>query len=256
MHDVLSRFLVSLAFDLGRYVLVAAPVFWLFWRIFGTRLRARWLRPTPPARAEIVDDVVASLRTVLVFAAMGVVVWRGTVAGIFRIESGLETIGLGAFWSTAALVVLQDFYFYVTHRAMHHRSLFRLVHLRHHRSRHTSPFTAYAFSVPEALVHAAFVPLVTLVLPVHEVSLFAFLVYMIVRNVIGHLGIELTPARFAASRFGRLFTTTTHHALHHHHPGTNFGLYFTFWDELFGTTDPRYDARLREATSGKAAAQG
>jgi sterol desaturase/sphingolipid hydroxylase (fatty acid hydroxylase superfamily) len=40
--------------------------------------------------------------------------------------------------------------------------------------------------------------------------------------------------------FGWL-TTVTHHDLHHAHAGTNFGLYFTFWDRIMGTEDPNYE---------------
>ena len=147
----------------------------------------------------------------------------------------------------ALLLVLQDAYFYWTHRAMHHRRLFRAVHHVHHLSRTPSPWAAYAFAPAEALVHAAFVPLVTLVVPVHELALFAFLAIMIARNVLGHLGVELLPAG-ALRRIG-WSTTTTHHALHHHRPHGNYGLYFTWWDRLCGTTDPSYEATFATVTS-------
>jgi sterol desaturase/sphingolipid hydroxylase (fatty acid hydroxylase superfamily) len=147
------------------------------------------------------------------------------------------------------LLVVQDTYFYWTHRAMHHPWLFQGVHLAHHRSREPSPFAAYAFSPVEALVHAAYVPLLLLVVPVHELAIFAFLAVMIARNVLGHLGIELFPRWFARSRWSRWSTTTTHHALHHRHAGANFGLYFTFWDRLMRTTDPTYEAAFEEVAS-------
>jgi sterol desaturase/sphingolipid hydroxylase (fatty acid hydroxylase superfamily) len=84
------------------------------------------------------------------------------------------------------------------------------------------------------------------VMPVHQLALFAFLGFMIARNVLGHLGIELFPAWFVHRRSWRWSTTTTHHGLHHARVRTNFGLYFTWWDRAMGTTDPTYEATFVE----------
>lgn len=252
MNDVFLRFLLSLALDLGRYVLVAGPVFLVFWLWLGDRLQARWLRPTSPDQASMRREILASLRTAVIFATFGAAVFAGTRAGVFRIYEDAHLHGIPYLLVTPLLlIILQDTYFYFTHRAMHHRSLFRVMHFEHHVSRHTSPFTAYAFSPLEACVHALFVPLATLFMPAHELALFAFLGFMIVRNVLGHLAIELYPAGFVTSRFGRTQTTTTHHALHHLRPNTNYGLYFTLWDRVLGTTDATYERRFQAATREK-----
>jgi sterol desaturase/sphingolipid hydroxylase (fatty acid hydroxylase superfamily) len=41
-------------------------------------------------------------------------------------------------------------------------------------------------------------------------------------------------------------TTVTHHDLHHARAGTNYGLWFTWWDRMMGTEDPTYYARFAE----------
>jgi sterol desaturase/sphingolipid hydroxylase (fatty acid hydroxylase superfamily) len=155
------------------------------------------------------------------------------------------------------LVIAQDAYFYWTHRAMHHPLVFRWMHRVHHMSHDPSPFSAYAFAPAEAFVHAAFVPLVALWLPLHPAAVGVFLGFMIVRNVIGHLGLELFPRWFTRSRWTRWSTTTTHHTLHHRRVGTNYGLYFTWWDRAMRTTDPTYeetfDAVVRMPRSGAGA---
>jgi sterol desaturase/sphingolipid hydroxylase (fatty acid hydroxylase superfamily) len=251
MHSLLVAFLISFAFDLGRYVVVAVPAFFVFWRWLAPGLRARWLRPEAPDRASIRREVLLSMSTALVFGAVGGLVFLGAKAHVLKLDDSPSAHGWPYFFgSIALLIVMQDAYFYVTHRAMHHRLLFRAMHLSHHLSRHTSPFTAYAFSPLEALVHAAFVPLFLLVLPAHPIALFVFLGFMIVRNVHGHLGIELFPASFTKSKLWSLSTTTTHHALHHERPGKNFGLYFTVWDRVMGTTDATYEARFERAARG------
>lgn len=255
MPLALSRFLVSFAFDLGRYVVVATPVYVVFWVWLGERLRSRWLRPAPPRSADTRREVLHSFVSAVVFSLTGVLVLVGADHGILRLYTDPLRHGLAYLvLSPLAVIVAQDAYFYFTHRAMHHRWLFRAVHAVHHRSRHTSPWTAYAFSPAEALVHAAFVPLVLLVVPLHPIALFVVLGYMIVRNVFGHLGIELLPAGFTSNRLGRWHTTTTHHALHHTRPGSHYGLYFTWWDRWLGTEDARYEAEFQGATgSGRLA---
>ncbi len=231
----------SYAFDLGRYVVAAGLAFFVF-RVWG-RERFRHLlvqRDYADAR-HVRREIAWSMSTAVVFSFVGTVVFYGTRAGVLRLYDDASARGFA--WlgvSFVVLVVLQDAYFYFTHRAMHHKKVFALVHRVHHMSTSPSPWAAYAFSPIEALVHAAFVPLVLLVVPVHTLVLFAFLGFMIVRNVLGHLGVELFPRGFTRSRVGQWSTTTTHHDLHHRAPRYDFGLYFTWFDRLFGTTDPRY----------------
>jgi Delta7-sterol 5-desaturase len=77
---------------------------------------------------------------------------------------------------------------------------------------------------------------------------FLFLLFMICRNVMGHLGLELFPRSFVRSRFFRVHTTTTHHAMHHHRFTGNYGLYFTFWDRIMGTMQQRYEEEFERLT--------
>ena len=68
---------------------------------------------------------------------------------------------------------------------------------------------------------------------------------MIVRNVMGHAGVELMPRGLADSRWFGWINSTTHHDLHHATFNYNYGLYFTWWDKLMGTEHPAYRERLR-----------
>jgi sterol desaturase/sphingolipid hydroxylase (fatty acid hydroxylase superfamily) len=240
----------NFAFDAGRYVVAAVAAFLVFWVWRRERWRHRLINGEYASRRHIGREIAYSASTAVVFSLVGSGVWYGARAGVFRVYPAVAEHGWAYFaFTVVLLVVAQDAYFYWTHRAMHHPLLFRHVHLAHHRSNNPSPFAAYAFAPAEALVHAAFVPLMLLWLPVHMVAVFVFLAFMILRNVLGHLGIELFPRWFARSRWTRWSTTTTHHALHHRRVGTNYGLYFTFWDRWMKTTDPAYEAAFEEVAS-------
>jgi lathosterol oxidase len=238
------------AIDGARYLLAAGGAFLLCWVWGRRRFAHRLIRGSFPPASQLRREAARSLSTLLVFATNGTLLWYGARAGVFRVYTRVADHGWPWFAaSIALLIVAHDAYFYWTHRAMHHRWLYRRVHHAHHESRNPSPWAAYSFAPAEAAVHAAFVPLFTLVLPVHDIALFTFVGVMAVRNVIGHLGIELLPAGFIRAPVARWSTTTTHHAVHHHRPRGNYGLYFTWWDRLMGTTDPSYEATFDRVTA-------
>jgi sterol desaturase/sphingolipid hydroxylase (fatty acid hydroxylase superfamily) len=239
------------AADAGRYLVAAGAAFLVVWVWGRARFADRLIRGEWAPKADRRREMAYSASTALVFAGVGTGLYYGAQAGVFRLENGPAAARGWAWWwaSIAILVVLQDAYFYWTHRAMHHPRVFRWMHRVHHRSHNPSPWAAYAFAPSEALVHAAFVPLVTLVMPVNGWALFAFLGFMIARNVLGHLGVELFPAGFATARATRWSTTATHHALHHARPRHNYGLYFTWWDRAMRTTDPTYETAFASIAS-------
>jgi sterol desaturase/sphingolipid hydroxylase (fatty acid hydroxylase superfamily) len=242
--------IATCAVDLGRYAIAAGLAFWLFWVVGRERFRPRLIQGSYPATRKLLHDIGWSLSSVLVFSLFGVALYYGRRAGVFRDYREIAEHGWGWFAaSVVLLVVLQDAYFYWTHRAMHTRLLYRWVHRVHHRSTNPSPWTAYAFSPLEAAVHASFVPLAWWLLPLHQAAVLVFLGYMIVINVLGHLSIELLPPGFARGRLTRWHTTTTHHNLHHRYFTSNFGLYSTFWDRLMGTLHPAYEQSFERVAS-------
>ncbi|NJM25363.1 MAG: sterol desaturase family protein [Bacteroidia bacterium] len=105
------------------------------------------------------------------------------------------------------------------------------------------PDAAGRFFVPsfEAVIEVAILPLMVLTIPMHTSVIGLFGLYMIIMNVVGHLGFELLPSRFIQHPVLRWFNTSTHHNMHHHYGRSNYGLYFNFWDRLFGTNHERYE---------------
>lgn len=101
----------------------------------------------------------------------------------------------------------------------------------------------------EAVFEASVFWIFVLFIPVHPLALFVFLLFMITRNVIGHLGIEIFPKWFIHKKWLNWNTTTTHHDLHHKNARNNYGLYFTWWDRWFGTEDDAYHSTFEEVTS-------
>lgn len=252
LADFVTAFPVILAADLARYIVAAgalvaalrlAPRGWVATRRLQSRIASR---------SDRLREIRHSLVTVGIFAVNGYGVHLGAQYGVFAIHAALPRGELAQAATTlAAMIIAHDAWFYWTHRAMHHPRLFRYFHRTHHRSHTPTPWAAYAFDWPEAVVQALFLPLFLSIVPVHALVLFVFLVHMIVRNVMGHAGVELFPRAWAGSPWLGWITTTTHHDMHHATARWNYGLYFSWWDRLMHTQHPAYLQVFEQASCAK-----
>jgi sterol desaturase/sphingolipid hydroxylase (fatty acid hydroxylase superfamily) len=237
-------------FDGGRYLVATLLMTGIVALVLRSRWQVRRLQARTPTMADRRREWAASFRSVIIYALVATpAVWltaNGYTAGFYLgMPSWPEALAF-----VGVLLVAHDTWFYWLHRAMHSPALFRRFHRLHHRSVTPTPFAAYSFNAAEAAFEALFVSLWVSFVPTPFIAMFSFLGIMIIRNVMGHCGVELMPRGFADHWFWGVFATTTHHDLHHngsfHH---NFGLYFTVWDRLMGTEHPRYRKIFREVTS-------
>lgn len=248
--------LVFFGLILARYLLIAGGTHWLFYSVLGTSFAQRSLRLQPPLLGAIQRDAQRSILSAVVFAVSAAIIMSAYDLGWTRLYTDLDQFGL---WylgiSFVAVLVLQDAYFYCTHRLAHHPRLFKWLHQGHHSSGDPTPWTSFAFDLPEAIVQAAFLVALVFILPLHFITLVAVLMTMTLWTVLNHLGFELFPPSFPHHWLGKWFIGPTHHALHHRRYVVHYGLYFTFWDRLFGTQDPKYESEfdtfLRARPRGK-----
>jgi lathosterol oxidase len=237
------------AVDGLRYAIPASLAFAIFWWWKWDALAHRRIQPRRPSRKAFAREIGYSISTTLIFAGVGWCIALLVEHGVLRLYMDVDTYGWPYWFASIAIaIVMHDTYFYWTHRAMHHRLLFKTFHRVHHLSTSPSPWAAYSFAPAEAVVEGLAVPVILLVLPMHELALFVFLIYMIAMNVLGHLGIELYPRWFTRARIARHWTTSTHHNLHHRDFHGNYGLYFTWWDRLMKTEHADYHATFERVT--------
>lgn len=249
---------IILSIEGGRYLVTAGLVSLIVWTFWSAYFKARKIQTRVATTSDYRREVLASLLTVVIFSLTGFGTYLAAKARWLVVYDDFTVRGWEYFALTLiAMIVAHDAYFYWTHRAMHHPRLFRFFHWTHHKSKTPTPWTAYAFDVPEAVVIVAFVPIWVTLVPMHDLAVFVFVTWQIVRNVMGHAGVELSPVSGRPSRLFGWLNTTTHHDLHHQDGRTNFGLYFSWWDRLMGTEHPEYQARLAEiaARGGVALAQ-
>ena len=237
--------------ELFWYLVMASAAWLVFYVLFRATFHHRRISRSGPTARQVRREVAHSLRSLALFGLVTLVVVCAARSGWTRLYYRLDDYGWTWFaLSIVLMVVMHDAYFYWTHRLMHQRRLYRLVHHVHHLSTSPTPWAAYAFSPAEALVQAGIGPLIVFTLPVHPVAFAAFMVWQITFNVLGHCGYEIFPRWFLRTPAGWVLNSVTHHALHHEKFRANFGLYFNVWDRLLGTNHPDYAQRFAQPMAG------
>jgi len=253
------------AHDTGRYLLFVGfiVVCLTLWRLIGakhaqvlTNWQARQVSIRSKRPWQRLKELAWSLHAALVFSVIGTGVWWGARSGVFQLYQDISMYGYTyAAASLAAIIVLHDAYFYWMHRFMHRPGAMRWIHRVHHQSHSPTPWTAYAFDTLDAIAQALFLPMVLLFLPVHEIVALLWMTHQIIRNAMGHSGVEPVPLSWLRGWWGRWLTTTLHHEMHHAHVRGNYGLWFRWWDQLCGTEHPQYAEELAKLCQRIEAAQ-
>jgi Delta7-sterol 5-desaturase len=232
---------------LARYFVVAGGTYLCFYSPLSKLFVKQNLQPHSPSWPSIQHDIKLSVLSAGVFALAAAFIMSGYSWGITRLYSNSQQYGL---WylgvSYGAVLLLQDAYFYFTHRLFHHPSLFRWLHQGHHQSRYPTPWTSFAFDPLEAIAQSLFLIGIVFIIPLHFITLIAVLTTMTVWALLNHLGLDRLPLSFPHHWLGRWFIGPAHHSIHHLKYTVHYGLYFTFWDKLLGTQDVNYEKKFEQ----------
>ena len=145
------------------------------------------------------------------------------------------------FFSIILVLLIHETYFYFLHRLMHHRFVMQKVHKLHHNSTDPTSFTGYAFHPLETVIEFGFLPLIIFLLPLHINAFLIWQMVILLFTIYVHVGYEIMPKFWVNNFFTKYINTPTHHSMHHSKFNYNFGLYFNFWDRMFGTQHEKYE---------------
>lgn len=218
-------------------------MFLVFHRWGARRLASRRIEnPAKLDRAQLLRETRYSLLTMLFASMLPVALFGSSAARVQETTDGWAPWELAALW--LGLLVLNDAWFYVTHRLLHSPWLFKHVHSWHHRSIDVSPFTTYAFHPVEGFLLTAWVVPVVLLVPIPLPLLASLQAVGLLNNLNAHLGYELMPRWFIRFAPFRWLTSSTFHNLHHARVTGNYGLMLRVWDKLFRTEAADYEDRF------------
>lgn len=236
--------------ELFAYFIFAGTAYYIFYILFKKVIKNRIIQKKLEKKDKILDEIKYSLSTIFIFTFNFAVVYHLQEKGYTRHYSDVSEYGVFyLFVSAALMIVLHDTYFYWGHRLMHHPLIYRYVHLVHHKSTNPSPWAAYAFHPLEAFVEIGILYVIVFTIPYNEISIAMWWTYMLLLNVMGHLGIEVFPANFLEKGILKWHNSPTHHNMHHKYFNYNYGLYFNVWDNLMKTVHPKYYETFAEVTN-------
>jgi Delta7-sterol 5-desaturase len=230
-----------------RYGVIAGIFFFIYYKWKKEAWFVKKIQFRFPLGKDYIREIGFSILTVLIFTVVGYLLLFTPVRASTLVYMKISDFGWVYFiLSIGLMLLIHDTYFYWTHRAMHHISLYKWVHHTHHLSTNPSPWAAYAFHPLEAIVEAGIVVLIVYVMPAHPYAISIFLLIMMAYNVYGHLGYELYPKGFSKSSIGKWINTSVNHNQHHQFFNGNYGLYFLWWDRWMNTIREDYDIRFEE----------
>lgn len=233
---VITTILIIAVVAFLRYLLFSGVYYYLFFKLFRKKFKSRFLKNKKHKKKQLFKEIYWSSISGLIFGVtlfFCYYLWQ-TDATLIYVDFSKYSLWY-VLLSVFLFLFIQDTYYYWLHRWMHHPKVYKFVHLIHHKSVHTSVWTAFSFHPLETIIQSLYFPLIICILPLHFYAIATVLVIMTVSATINHAGVELFPS----GKFGKWLKLNvigaTHHDYHHTKFSYNYGLYFTFWDKLMKT---------------------
>lgn len=219
-----------------RYLIFSLAYHFTFFKVLKQKFSKRFLHNKKLKKKQYRKEIYWSAISGLIFGGVSVLFYFLFVNNYTVIYTDVNAYSLLYIpISIFLFLFLQDTYYYWAHRWMHLPKVYKYFHLVHHKSIHTSAFTAFSFHPLETIMQAIFFPLVVLFLPIHLYAFLAVLGLMTVSATINHAGVEIYPSGKFGNWFQKWIIGASHHDKHHTKFNYNYGLYFTFWDRLMNT---------------------
>jgi len=191
-----------------------------------------------PLYKDYIREIKHSIISLFIFAVIATVLYKTKLLEYTTLYYNIEEHGWGYYFMVIPIMFLiYDFYFYISHLTMHHKRIFNLVHVTHHKSKYVSPLSALSMHPIEAIVNHGALVLLFFLLPIHTSHVYIWVSVTIVYTTYLHLGVEIYSQKFLNTKVGRLLYTATEHAKHHSLFKGNYGFYTLIWDRLFKTVN-------------------
>jgi sterol desaturase/sphingolipid hydroxylase (fatty acid hydroxylase superfamily) len=141
-------------------------------------------------------------------------------------------------WASFVLLMVYDFFYYLTHRFLFHGPILLKVHGLHHQARDPSHIDAFYVHPVETVIGTAlfmgtFVAVAAWVGGLHAVTAALVFVLWIQLNTINHTRVDLPYFPFKTLTW----ITKKHHVHHENMQKGNYATITLLYDKLFGTLD-------------------
>jgi Delta7-sterol 5-desaturase len=237
----LGQWLADGAFNAPLFLAAAATILW-FSAIYLIIAGGAWLlaidrlqddlqspagRRQRMRKGQVREELLLSALAILIFALQATaLVWMLRKGWL---EIAWDRSPWHLLWELPLLYFWNELYFFAVHRLLHWGPLYRHVHIWHHRSVLTTPFSAYSFHPFESFLLGAVMPVALVFYAFSPWALIGLTIMSLLLNVSGHVPHE---------RLRRAWTFmaphSRYHNRHHREFNTHFGFSFAPLDTWFG----------------------
>ncbi len=224
---------------LAIYALIAGGAYALAIDHLAIAVETKTGRTQRMRKGQVRDELLLSALSILVFALQAAL-------PVWMLDKGWLSIGWGRplwhlAWELPVLYFWNELHFFAVHRLLHWGPLYRSVHIWHHRSVLTTPFSAYSFHPLESFLLGAVMPVALVFHAFSPWALLGLTVMSLLLNVNGHLPHERLRWTWALA-----VAHSRYHNRHHRQFSTHFGFSFAPLDTWFGgNARPAQDAGSR-----------
>ena len=175
----LDNYLFFLLQILSRYFVIAGIFFLVFYVLYKSKWTYKKIQKIFPAAKDYRREILNSLFAISLFALIPAFILKNpAIRPLTQVYEGIADRGwLYYLLAFPLLAFLHDTYFYWMHRLLHTKFLYKKLHLTHHVSTNPSPWTAYSFSMGEAIVEVGIFVIFIFLLPLHKTHVLLFFLF-------------------------------------------------------------------------------
>ncbi|MEY4905075.1 MAG: hypothetical protein RLZZ292_2890, partial [Bacteroidota bacterium] len=169
MKEFIQQYLTGVVGALS----IMSIAFLIFWTLFGKKLSNRKIQLSKRAGwSQIKEEIGATLLSFLGSTIFTILLLTLKDSGVVHFYTDAGRYGV---WyevlTVVTMLLISDTWFYWSHRAMHHPSIYKYVHALHHKSLDVNPYTSTSFHTIEAIWLTFWVLPLVMIMPVSMTAL-------------------------------------------------------------------------------------
>ncbi|OKL62304.1 putative C-5 sterol desaturase [Talaromyces atroroseus] len=231
-RQALSLFLITWLFGMAMYLIGSTL-------LYHTCYDKRLLHHPKFLPRQIQQEIQQSLKAMPIMALLTMPIFLAEIQGwtkLYDFSSGTSDEGTSTFYIPSHIytwlqyplfIMFTDSGIYWIHRGLHHPSVYRWVHKRHHKWVVPTPYASYAFNPVDGWMQSLPYHIFPFLFPLQKVAYLGLFVFVTLWTVLIH------DAEYISN--SRVINGAACHTMHHLYFNYNYGQFTTFWDRVKGT---------------------
>ena len=129
-------------------------VYLIFWKLLKNKIKNLRIQFNQRADArQIKQEIINAIFASVAGGAISCIVYYLSTKGCTKVYKDIDDYPtFFAYAGFFVLLIVDDTWFYWTHRLMHHQKIYKYVHVVHHKSIDVTPYTSLSFHPVESII--------------------------------------------------------------------------------------------------------